>query len=109
MLEVEHRQPTPPPALEGVAQRPEPRVADRVAVELERAAGAVDRSSSLSALGTSGDDEAGLRLRPGEIAFMNFVAAMTTVAVLRRAIGLSSRLKVRTLMLSNCSWTEGNN
>ena len=32
---------------------------------------------------------------------MNFVAAMTTVAVLRRAIGLSSRLNVRTLMLSN--------
>ena len=39
---------------------------------------------------------------------MNFVAAMTTVAVLRRAIGLSSRLNVRTLMLL-VGWTEGNN
>ena len=35
------------------------------------------------------------------IAFMNFVAAITTVAVLRRAIGLSSRLNVRTLMVLN--------
>ena len=49
--------------------------------------------------GTSGDEAFVLRARPGEIAFMNFVAAITTVAVLRRAIGLSSRLNVRTLMV----------
>ena len=42
-----------------------------------------------------------MRDRPGLIAFMNFVAAITTVAVLRRAIGLSSRLNVRTLIVSN--------